>query len=670
MDVSTSVVENLINAQELQVLHRGEQISYLPVKENEGIYFYGEAIDSIYTNTNVYWLLAGKGETVSSIIGEGPEPLVEEENFTESLHFEENNHVLTALFDDPESDYWVWDYFFAGTEDASKTYTFRTDGATRGGSATLDLVLKGATDLDANPDHHVIVQLVVGGITHELGESWWNGKDSHHIQLSLDPSLLTDGENTLELVAVLDSDVSFSVFYLDSFTVTYERYLRAVDDRLQFTSQALPTLTVSDFTSPEIFVFDVTRPQEPVLINATTVRQQGETFSVSFEPDPGEKEYLAVSLNGLSIPDSLVVDMASDLKSSSNQVDYVIITIDDLIASALPLATYRQGQGHSTMVVDLADIYDEFNFGIANPNAIKDFLTYATIHWETAPRNVVLFGTGTFDYKDNYGFSDNLVPTVLVSGLGGLFASDIYFADVFNDDGVPDFGIGRLPVSNPTEAAGVIAKILSFESVNTNSWTQNVIMLADNQDDVGDFPTDSDDLANLIPSGYNLDSIHLSSPPLNLDDARQQLLDSINAGTGFVNYIGHAGLDQLASEGLLLSSDVSSMSNGSMLPIVTTMTCVAGRFEIPGHTVIGEALLLDGNGGAIGIWAPSGLSINEEAKSLDQFFIQAIFTGGVETLGEAILSAFNEYSEGDYMRYIVEIYNLLGDPALVIGWNQ
>jgi hypothetical protein len=413
-------------------------------------------------------------------------------------------------------------------------------------------------------------------------------------------------------------------------------------------------------------------------MTATTVSSQCENFCVSFGPGSGEKEFLAVSLNGLSDPDSLVMDVASNLKSGSNTASYLVITVDNLMAAAQSLQTYRQGQGLSTMAVDLQDIYDEFNYGIANPEAIKDFLDYATSNWATPPGNVVLFGTGTFDYKDNQGFGDNLVPTVLVSGLGGLFASDTYFADVLNNDGIPDFAIGRLPVLNSTEAANVITKITAFESINPNPWMQNVIMLADNPDLVGDFPADSDDLAATIPFGYNIDKIYLPEPeppseeitPEELDEARTQLMDGINAGAGFMNYIGHAGLNSLTTEGLLVSADMALLTNDPMFPIMTAMTCVAGRFELPGHVVLGEAMILDNDGGMIAVWAPSGLSINEEARALDNFFIQAIFNDGATTLGEAILSAFHDYAEGDHMRYMLEVYNLLGDPALVIGWNQ
>jgi hypothetical protein len=666
MDLSQGDVEELLHDQDLQILNAGQQIAYTRADGNEGIYFFGEEIDSIYTTENVYWLIQAEGELMASEGGEGPAPVVEEESFTQVLHFEEDHHAVTSLADDPKSDYWFWDYFIAGDPaEGNRMYAFRTDGATLSGSATLDVFLQGATDTEANPDHHVTIQLN----DEQIGESWWNGTAPHHIQLSLDADLLNDGDNTLEVFAVRDTEVPYSIFYLDSFDITYERYYRAVADMLIFPGQDLSVITIRGFSGSEILLFDITNTRQPVLITATTISPDDEKYTLSFEPGSGEKRYLAVSQAGLTTPVSLDQDTESDLKNGNNQADYLLITTDALSSSAEPLLTYRQAQGYQTMAVDLGDIYDEFNYGIENPEAIKDFLEYTVNNWALSPGYVVLFGTGTYDYKDNQGHGDNLVPAVLVSGLGGLFASDTYYADVSGDDGVPDFAIGRIPVADPTEAGNIIAKIVNFESANSDSWTDHILMLADDPDDVGNFPADSDGVAALIPESFSISTIYLSE--FSIGDARDLVIDGINAGAGFVNYIGHAGLDRLANEGLLMSSDTPSLTNGSMLPIMTAMTCVAGRFEIPGHEVFAETMLQDNDGGAIAVWAPSGLSINEEAVILNEYLVQAIFQDGTATLGNAVMAALSDYASGEeHLRYMLEIYNLLGDPALAIGWNQ
>ena len=156
------------------------------------------------------------------------------------------------------------------------------------------------------------------------------------------------------------------------------------------------------------------------------------------------------------------------------------------------------------MVVNLEDIMDEFNYGISSPIAIHDFLAYAYYNWEKAPRYVVLAGEGTYDYKDNMGLGDNLVPTMVVSTPSGLFPSDNYFADA-DGDRLPDMAIGRLPVLTAEELQDLVRKIITFE----NTAGSHIMMLADNPDRDGNYPSDSDDIARLVPTTVSVEKMYM-----------------------------------------------------------------------------------------------------------------------------------------------------------------
>ena len=81
-------------------------------------------------------------------------------------------------------------------------------------------------------------------------------------------------------------------------------------------------------------------------------------------------------------------------------------------------------------MVDIEDVYDEFGFGVPSPYALQAFLAYARSTWTSPPRYVVLAGDGTYDYKDAFGFGDNLIPPMMVYTPDGLVPSDVWFADV------------------------------------------------------------------------------------------------------------------------------------------------------------------------------------------------------------------------------------------------
>lgn len=189
-------------------------------------------------------------------------------------------------------------------------------------------------------------------------------------------------------------------------------------------------------------------------------------------------------------------------------------------------------------------------------------------------------------------------------------------------------------------------------------------MLADNPDDGGPFPSDSEEAAAILPDRYTAERIYLDTYPV-ITDARQHLQESIQQGAVLLNFIGHASLDRLAQEGILLTGDVPSLNNDGKPFIMSAMTCSAGRFEIPGYETLSEALILNKNGGAIAVWAPTGLSINEHATILDKAFFHAVFKENEKILGQSILKSFEAYSDQG-PSYLVDIYTLLGDPALKI----
>ena len=52
----------------------------------------------------------------------------------------------------------------------------------------------------------------------------------------------------------------------------------------------------------------------------------------------------------------------------------------------------------STVVIDINDLYNEFNFGIYHPIAIKNFLRYAFQNWDTTPAYTLLVGDGHWNF--------------------------------------------------------------------------------------------------------------------------------------------------------------------------------------------------------------------------------------------------------------------------------
>jgi hypothetical protein len=647
-------VASFIQAGHLRLMHLGQPVAWLPVG-GDAMEFYGEPIDSLYTLDNVYWLDAKPGVALPDERGGHPAPIDEVLSFADTVHVEQDRFPATLVAQDPTADYWPWEFVIAGDSTyGTRRFDLQLDGATPA-AGTLTVSLLGATDTAVALDHHVLV--TVNGTP--VGEARWDGLQPSTPSFELPDGLLRDGANSVEVKGVLDSGAPYSIFYVDSFDVACRRLYRAVGDQLLLRAEQNRLVTVTGFDSDRISVVDVSDPQAIRRVSDTTIDQDG-TFRVSFRARRGAT-YLAVAEPALADP-AAWPDTPSSLRQSDG-ADYLVIAPGPLVQAAQALADYRTSRGLQSMVVNLEDVYDEFNDGIASPEALRAFLRYAWKSWPRRPSYVLLAGNGNVDYRNLLGHGDNLVPPLMAATPYGLFASDNRFADVVGRDGVPELAIGRLPVLTAAELTAEVQKIEAYESAAAGPWQQRVLMVADNFDpNAGDFSAESEAVAGLIPSGYGISRAYLDQE--SQSDVRATLLDSLNQGALLVNYVGHGALDRLAEESLLKTQDVPSLANSSGQPVLAALTCAVGRFDVPGVTPLASALVLDPAGGAIAAWSPTGLSLSDEANKLNQGFARGFFAGGDHVLGHVVHGALADYARPGSQRFMLDIYNLLGDPAL------
>jgi len=248
--------------------------------------------------------------------------------------------------------------------------------------------------------------------------------------------------------------------------------------------------------------------------------------ALAFEPPAGgggENTYLVVDTDEIkTLADvQIVEDEHSTLFDTTNGADYILITHaaigwdgnGDAYDWLTDLIALRQAQGLRVRVVDVADIFDEFSYGLQTPEAIRDFLNYAYNNWQApAPQYVLLVGDGSFDPKNNYSWwaadTTTYLPTYLAfTAYQGETPTDEYFVRISGDDAVPDLYIGRLPAADAAGAAVMVNKILDYETAaNTKSWEKSVLLLADNQEPGEEhayevvFKEMNDDAAALLPA--------------------------------------------------------------------------------------------------------------------------------------------------------------------------
>ena len=105
------------------------------------------------------------------------------------------------------------------------------------------------------------------------------------------------------------------------------------------------------------------------------------------------------------------------------------------------------------------------------------------------------------------------------------------------------------------------------------------------------------------------------------------------------------------------------MTNAGRLPVFLAMTCSAGNFAIPGFPSLSESLVLWKSGGAYAAWAPSGLSLNDGARTMNEAFFQSAFQEGEKVVGRSCTRSLEALPPAGPYAFMKSIYNLIGEPV-------
>ncbi|MFQ5859553.1 MAG: C25 family cysteine peptidase, partial [Anaerolineae bacterium] len=631
-----------------------------------------------YTDENVYWLTVGAepGPRMATVDGTPTDTAPVPVYYRATVHAEESREWYTHHF--AGEDTWFWERIQPGPADATRTYTTTlTALATEPFSATVRAAVASRS---SNAGHHT--QFYLNGGSQPLDDASWDGKSRHTFEAQVPQSQLREGVNQLSFVILYNG--AFEDMYFDWFEIEYARRFRAHADQLILPGDesGVWQYEIEGFTSPDIQVYDVSDPLAPRRVLNPRITSDDDDYSIghklAFEATHAAgARYLAVATPAVEQPKAIARYVPPDFKSTTG-AEYLFITHRDFITATQTLADYRASRSLRTMVVDVADLYNEFNYGIFHPIAIRNFLAYAFATWEIRPTYVLLVGDGHWNLKGYSGY--DAPPIYMPPNLAwvdpwqGEVDSTNLLAAVVGDDILPDLAIGRLPVNSVDELNAAIAKIIAYEQAEPGDWQRHVLFVADNVPDAaGDFVWLADDvIANHLPAGVVADRIYLNdycgspaSPPTPCPAVNTAIVDTLNeTGALLVSYIGHASVERWAHEQVFANSDISALANGDRLPVVLSMTCLDGYWIHPNRSSLAEELVRAPDRGAVAAFSPTGLGVATGHHILQRRFYGAVFQDGVAELGPATLAARLALfaTGGNYD--LIHTFTIFGDPAL------
>jgi hypothetical protein len=607
---------------------------------SDSIEFYGVTLNTPSTDARQYWLISGstEGSRISPQSLKAPGPIGGARNFDYTVERRERLiHVPSILNGDNEN-------FFGrviNTAPVSQTLSIRHFDPVDITSPQLEVALQGAVLQD-----HAVRVLLNGN---EVGTMSFSGFSNKVTRFPIGVGVLREGDNTVTL------ERASGISLVDYLRLTYAHTYEAENNQLQFTVRGLAR--VSGFTVPRIILVDITDPNAVRVFNPKIEKARGGyAFSINTSDT---RTFLAVTDQAAAQPFAITRNEPTNWNASTHGADLVIIAPGSFRDSVEPLAQLRRSQGLSVAIVAVEDVYDEFSFGAPTPRAIRDFLNWAGNNWAKAPRFVLLAADGSYDPHNYLGnLEKDLVPVRLIDTAVMETVSDDWFVD-FDDDGIGEMAIGRLPARTPAELDTMISKIVGYLPSNA---MQSALMVADKTDAKTnfDFEAATNDLGALLPSGIGTQKIFRGDNATST--VHDQIMSAINQGPYVVNYMGHGSVEVWTGGPILSTTDATAYQNGSRLPVFLMMTCLNAYYQNPTRESLAESLMRANTGGAVAVWASSGMTEPRPQFDVSKTLYQQLFGNEPITLGEAIRKA----KIGSADRDVSRTWIFLGDPSMRI----
>ena len=619
----------------------------------------------------------------------------------DTTHLELSNSDIGYFLDsDPKSElplYTAGEGFFwnqLSLTDRNQTEFLLNRGPSNNTKVNVDIPLTGLV-LDQSPislEAHFVSRTVGNRIAQLLvnyddngqigfnpvAEQQWSGKQSRILIGRLSPTDLIQFEDLEVKIRLLNRTANQETGHLVLFDWLRYSYLRD----FSFPSNlAQRTFWLRNDGVQSVKLEDVGTPDSIRVYNPGTGRifltevDSEEVSAVFFDPSStgNPRRYIIVRDGFYAGPIRYErYERKQDLVSPDNRGQFMILTRSVFMEEAQRYADYRQSKsGLSTVVVDADEVWNTFDYGAQRPIAFRRFIHYAIANWEEPPEQVFILADGDFQFRNTPIEQDEIPPF-------GNPPSDVWFAVNYNgpEDWVPQVGIGRMTVRQPSEITRYLNKVRQYERdpIQLESWQKRIAYLsggnnAQEQQDLFTLNRFIAESANrsIVGADTVLFRKRTNQP---LDGSRRtELRRLINNGTFLLQFFGHTSQNSWD----LLTDDPDSYQNVGKYNIVLSLGCYSGGFQSTDQRIISEEFVFAPNA-AIAYVGGSGAG---RISSLDKYggrFNRAIFRDTLNVLGSVTSQAVAEMASGG-TPVIVDLsvmlnFITLGDPSLELAYPR
>jgi hypothetical protein len=350
---------------------------------------------------------------------------------------------------------------------------------------------------------------------------------------------------------------------------------------------------------------------------------------------------------------------------------------DDPVKAYAAFRASPEGGSYDTMVVNIDQLYNQFNYGETSSRAVYQFLKYMASG--TTLKYVFIIGKGVeintlYDRRRTPLVTDakDLVPTA------GFPGSDLIYSSALSNNGyTPAIPTGRITATSATDVAAYLNKVKETEALPfDNLWRKNILHLSGGinagepqtfREYVDGFKTIAED----IFLGGHVDT----KSKLTLDAGELvPIADHVNSGLGLITFFGHSSTSTLDFDIGKVTDPVLGYNNPGKYPAFVINGCNVGKFFLNSQNkLFGEDWILAQNKGAKAFIAHSSFA----PEVLLWFYSHAFYENAVadsvmltKGMGDIQVSVANTIWDfaGPSTNYLAVSQQmvLLGDPAVTL----
>jgi Peptidase family C25 len=449
--------------------------------------------------------------------------------------------------------------------------------------------------------------------------------------------------------------------------------------------------------SPLMFISAITGCVPNVVPNVQV--DSRDEIAAEIAPDSAEIEKPTIEI---------AVDAPNQVDSPSPSILSRVIAVcpPDFQSALQPWVQRREREGLDVVVIEPSALAEDLKRTLAENNHGRCQYILLVGDAEYSPQTKPT-DPGQF-IPTVYRNADVSAPYQQASQLPG----DYLYGD-FDDDGIANAAVGRVPVKSAEQLTGYINRVIAYEdSTDFGRWRSRVDLIAG----IGGFGTVIDGAIEMVASGiitgslpgYVHTRITHASPTSDFhpgaDAFTSTVLRNYQEGAKFWVYAGHGWINELDrvpptqfGRPILAMDDVSSLHRPpSSAPIALMLACYTGAYDLPEDCLAERMLFADQ--GPIAILAGSRVTMPYGNAAAAIGLIQATYHGRSRRLGDAWLKTLQELATptandpelqsrrmmvdgiatvlgggtrvDDERREHMQLYNWLGDPTLRMAMDQ